>query len=45
MAQNLALWLALLPSAAVIAVITYIGYSIGAALAAKEREQVGPNKN
>ena len=43
--MNLALWLALLPSAAVIAVITYIeSYSIGATLAAKEREQVRPNQ-
>jgi SulP family sulfate permease len=44
-AMDLALWLALLPSAAVIAVITYIeSYSIGATLAAKEREQVRPNQ-
>ena len=43
--MDLALWLALLPSAAVIAVITYIeSYSIGATLAAKEREQVRPNQ-
>ena len=36
---------ALLPSAAVIAVITYIeSYSIGATLAAKERYQVRPNQ-
>ena len=40
--MNLALWLALLPSAAVIAVITYIeSYSIGATLAAG----VDPTKN
>ena len=44
-AMDLALWLALLPSAAVIAVITYIeSYSIGATLAAKERYQVRPNQ-
>ena len=44
-AMDLALWLALLPSAAVIAVITYIeSYSIGATLAVKEREQVRPNQ-
>ena len=43
--MDLALWLALLPSAGVIAVITYIeSYSIGATLAAKEREQVRPNQ-
>ena len=43
--MDLALWLALLPSAAVIAVISYIeSYSIGATLAAKEREQVRPNQ-
>jgi SulP family sulfate permease len=42
---DLALWLALLPSAAVISVITYIeSYSIGATLAAKERYQVRPNQ-
>ena len=44
-AMDLALWLALLPSAAVIAVITYIeSYSIGTTLAAKERYQVRPNQ-
>ena len=43
--MDLALWLALLPSAAVIAVITYIeSYAIGATLAAKERDQVRPNQ-
>ena len=43
--MDLALWLALLPSAGVIAVITYIeSYSIGTTLAAKEREQVRPNQ-
>ena len=43
--MDLALWLALLPSAAVIAVITYIeSYSIGATLAAKEREQARPTQ-
>jgi SulP family sulfate permease len=42
---DLALWLALLPSAAVISVITYIeSYSIGATLATKERYQVRPNQ-
>lgn len=39
------LWLDLLPSAGVIALITYIeSYSIGATLAAKEREQIRPNQ-
>lgn len=43
--MDLDLWLALLPSAAVIAVITYIeSYSIGATLAAKERYQIKPNQ-
>jgi SulP family sulfate permease len=42
---NLSLWLDLLPSAAVIAVISYIeSYSIGATLAAKERYQIRPNQ-
>ena len=42
---DLSLWLDLLPSAAVIAVITYIeSYSIGATLAAKERYQIRPNQ-
>jgi SulP family sulfate permease len=42
---DLALWLALLPSAAVISVITYIeSYSIGATLAARERDQIRPNQ-
>ena len=42
---DLALWLALLPSAAVISVITYIeSYSIGATLATKERYQIRPNQ-
>lgn len=39
------LWLDLLPSAAVITVVTYIeSYSIGATLAAKERYQLRPNQ-
>lgn len=43
--MDLALWLALLPSAMVIAVITYIeSYSIGATLAAKERYQIRPDQ-
>lgn len=43
--MDLALWLALLPSATVISVITYIeSYSIGATLATKERYQVRPNQ-
>ena len=42
---DIALWLDLLPSAAVIAVISYIeSYSIGATLAAKERYQIRPNQ-
>lgn len=42
---NLALWLDLLPSAAIIALVTYIeGFSIGTALASRHREKINANQ-